>query len=69
MTTQKPSLSSQKKKKKFKKKEKHMGDIRDDQSIGWVNTYTVYHLIYAKFCENYKNLRTSLAAYFKMNEI
>lgn len=46
-----------------------MGDIRDDQSIGWVDTYTVHHLIYAKFCENYKNLRTSLAAYFKMNEI
>lgn len=46
-----------------------MGDIRDDQSIGWVDTYTVYHLIHAKFCENYKNLRTSLAAYFKMNEI
>lgn len=36
--------------------------------IGWVDTYTVYHLI-CKVCENYKNLRTSLAAYFKMNEI
>lgn len=45
-----------------------MGDIRDDQSIGWAPT--LYNILYlCKVCENYKNLRTSLAAYFKMNEI
>lgn len=46
MTTQKPSLSSQKKKKKkkgrkYKKKEKHMGDIKYKgwSELGWVTWY------------------------------